>query len=290
MIKMLIDFRRKIARKYPKLRELLLPAWMWYAHQLWLLRNIFSGFRPIDVRIGNDLIFMLPEGHIAEVIWGAGFEKEERSFVEKHLKPGMCVLNIGANAGLYTLIAAKIVGSKGEVHAFEPASINFNRLERNVALNGLNNVILNQMAVSDFSGTLAVLPDPAHPNLDSHYFVQRVKDGKPPEDAIELMACDTIDNYWRNYCGGFLKKVDMIIIDVEGTELEVFKGAQATFDASPNLVMMAECTSKIGEIDALLKTNDFAFFKLGASADSLEKTVLERGNIFAFRQNLRGNE
>lgn len=72
------------------------------------------------------------------------------------------------------------------------------------------------------------------------------------------MTCDTVDNYWRRYCDSDLTKVDMIILDVEG-ELDVFKGAQATLELSPNLIMMAECTSKLDEIEVLLRTNGFKF-------------------------------
>lgn len=268
-----------------KLRRFLSSVWIFVWHMLWLLRNFFLRYRPIEVPVKNEVIRMLPEGHIAELMWGIGFEQNEVAFVANHLKPGMCVLNIGANSGLYTLIAAKIVGSKGEVHAFEPASINFSRLKSNVKLNGLNNVKINQIAVSDFSGTLAVLPDPAHPNLDSHYFVRRVEDGKPPVDAIEIIACDTIDNYWNNYCKENLKKVDMIIVDVEKAELSVFKGASATFNASTNLVMMAECSENLDEIAILLKEHGFQFFEYNEATRMLEEINMKSGNIYILRKN-----
>ena len=88
---MLTDFRRRIAKRFPRLRKFLMPVWMWHGHLLWQLRNIFTGFRSVEITFGNEAIFMLPEGHIAEVIWRYGFEKDERVFVEGQLKPGMCV-------------------------------------------------------------------------------------------------------------------------------------------------------------------------------------------------------
>jgi len=268
-----------------KLRRFLSRVWIFVRHMHWLLRNVFLRYRSIEVPVKNEVIRMLPEGHIAEVMWSVGFEQNERAFVANHLKPGMCVLNIGSNSGLYTLIAAKIVGSKGEVHAFEPASINFSRLKSNVKLNGFNNVKINQIAVLDFSGTVAVLPDPAHLNLDSHYFVRRVEDGKSPVDVIEIIACDTIDNYWRNYCKENLKKIDMIIVDVEGAELSVFKGATATFNAWPDLVMMAECTENLDEIAVLLKEHGFQFFEYNEATTILEEINMKRGNIYTLRKN-----
>lgn len=102
------------------------------------------------------------------------------------------------------------------------------------------------------------------------------------------MTCDTVDNYWRRYCDSDLTKVDMIILDVEG-ELDVFKGAQATLELSPNLIMMAECTSKLDEIEVLLRTNGFKFFKWDNATTMLEEIPMQRGNIFAFRQNISSN-
>ena len=85
---MLINFRRNVAKKFPSLRNLLSPIWVCGRKILWILRNFLSGFSPVEVRVKNDVIRMF-EGHIAEVIWGIGFEQEERNFVEKYLKPGM---------------------------------------------------------------------------------------------------------------------------------------------------------------------------------------------------------
>src|SRR5579863_1784743 len=49
------------------------------------------------------------------------FEKAELRFVERYLQPGMTVFDIGANHGLYSVLASKRIGREGTVHAFEPS-------------------------------------------------------------------------------------------------------------------------------------------------------------------------
>lgn len=285
---MIFHYCQRVVRKIPLLRKALLSLWPAVAvfdHQRWNLRNFISGNRPVKVKIYDDAVFMLPEGHIAEMVWRRDFERPERDFILSYLKSGMRVLNIGANVGLYSLIAGKIAGPKGEIHAFEPASLNFDRLKRNVALNGLNNVRLNQFAVSDFKGALAVMRDPSHPGLDSHFFVQRVDDGKVPDGAIEMIPCDTIDNYWSSCSDSDIKKIDMMIIDVEGAELSVLKGAVSVIGMSKSLIIMVECTENIEEINNFLSTRGFTFFDLDVVNGKLNKIAsIKRGNIFALRQ------
>ena len=275
-------------RKLPLLRKALLflwPAVAEFDHQRWNLRNFILGNRPVKVKIYDNAVFMIPEGHIAEMVWRRDFERPERDFILSSLKPWMRVLNIGANVGLYTLIAGKVVGAQGEVHAFEPASLNFDRLKRNVALNGLNNVRLNQFAVSNFKGALAVMRDPSHPGLDSHFFVQRVDDGKVPEGAVEMIPCDTIDNYWSSFFNSDIKKIDMMIIDVEGAELSVLEGAESVIGMSQSLMIMVECTENLDEINSFLSARGFTFFELDVVNGKLNKIAsIKRGNIFALRQ------
>jgi hypothetical protein len=119
--------------------------------------------------------------------------------------------------------------------------------------------------------------------------IHRIIDEKPPEGVIELMTCDTLDKYWMNISDGVLNKVDMFILDVEGGELEVFKGSLATFELSPNLIMMAECTSNLDNIQALLPIKGFKFFKWNNASSMLKEIFMQLGNILVVRQNITSN-
>ena len=81
-------------------------------------------------------------------------DKLEIDFLTKTIKPGMVVLDIGANIGFYTEIVSKLVGSTGKIHAFEPDSLNFQRLQKKLL--GCSNVNLVQKAVSINSENLKI--------------------------------------------------------------------------------------------------------------------------------------
>ncbi len=68
------------------------------------------------------------------------------------LKPGMVVVDIGANFGYYALIAAQFVGSTGKIYACEPEPNNFRLLLNNIKINGFSNVAPLQIALSNRKG------------------------------------------------------------------------------------------------------------------------------------------
>ncbi len=73
-------------------------------------------------------------------------------FVEKLLRPGDRVLDVGANIGIYTLLCAALVGDTGFVDAFEPAEIPRRRLQENIALNAFANVGVHNVVLSERNG------------------------------------------------------------------------------------------------------------------------------------------
>ena len=72
--------------------------------------------------------------------------------LKKIIKPGMTVLDIGANIGFYSKLFSKLVGAEGRVYSFEPEEENFEYLKKNTK--ECNNVVINKMAVSDKSGKM----------------------------------------------------------------------------------------------------------------------------------------
>ncbi|MBK8793865.1 MAG: FkbM family methyltransferase [Holophaga sp.] len=72
--------------------------------------------------------------------WHGGHAQEESAYFKLFLKPGMVVVDAGANFGELTLIAAKQVGPTGHVYSFEPVPSIFQVLNRNIVANGFNHV------------------------------------------------------------------------------------------------------------------------------------------------------
>jgi len=275
---------RSFGNRHPKLRSAFGPSWQYVTQLLWTLRSKLFGRWPIDFTAGGCTVSMVTEGQIAECVWRGSFEECERDFAAREIKSGMRVLNIGANAGLYTIIASKMVGPDGMVHAFEPSLQNFTLLMKNIELNGCKNVVANNLALWNSQGRLSLNCDPLHPDIDGHFFVRPLSE--MPVDssaAIGIVSCTTLDDYWRDACGGDIKPVDFIVIDVEGAELSVFEGAQQTFEASPSLAMIMECTEHILEVGALLREFGFTYYHWDSDSQRLLPTEIGRGSFVALR-------
>lgn len=87
--------------------------------------------------------------------WLGSFEYDKRRVMEKLVKEGSVVFDLGAHVGFYTLLASVLVGPRGQVFAFEPVSRNLFFLKEHLRLNRVANVTVMEVAVSDRSGEVA---------------------------------------------------------------------------------------------------------------------------------------
>lgn len=267
---------RYIGHRYPRIKRMLLPLWRPFKNGCWFIRNILTRNRPVEVKIDRDAAMLLyPEGQIARFMWGTEFELEERKYIASYLGPGMRVVNVGANVGLYTIMASKLVGNSGNVQAFEPSSITFNRLMRNIHLNDCSNVQAYQVAISDECGKLVLRADPRNAELDGHRFVEKIGLFENRLLATdEVVECSTLDKYLISANGGSILPIDVMIVDVEGSELSVLRGGLKTIAASPNLVLMLECARDQRLVEELLIDAGFKFFRLGIEESSFSRAIL----------------
>lgn len=282
---MILSKIHQFGRRHKIIRTVLNPIWQPFKRIIWVIRNVFFPRSLIKCDAAKVRFIMINEGQIAKNMWTGSFESMERDFAANGIKKGMRVLNIGANAGLYTIIASKMVGPSGEVHAFEPSSKTFELLQKNIELNDCRNVIPNKLALSDFSGKLALNRDPSYPNMDGHFFVSQMSEAASlSSGVIEEIPCATLDEYWQDSCGGEIKPVDFIVIDVEGAEFSVFNGAKRTIAASPDLVMIMECTTQLDVIREFLSEFDFKYYLWDMDSSRLIPSKFERGSFIARRE------
>jgi predicted methyltransferase len=81
----------------------------------WSYKRLQQSATPVAVSLPqNKRMLLNPQGQIAEAIYVDRFERRERELAIKYLKPGMQVIDIGANVGLYSLIAAKFISPEGK--------------------------------------------------------------------------------------------------------------------------------------------------------------------------------
>jgi len=146
------------------------------------------------------------------------YEPFERQFIRKFLGPGMTVVDVGANVGYYTWMAASSVGPRGKVLAVEPGPYAFDRLQRVIRANQLRHVQCRNLALSDTSGHATLyVPKRAEGNYNPS--LSPYLPDMDPVDVITSRLDDVLDEAG---IGG----VDLMKVDVEGHELNVFKGAE----------------------------------------------------------------
>ncbi|AFY80054.1 FkbM family methyltransferase [Oscillatoria acuminata] len=153
---------------------------------------------------------------LAEGDW---FEKE-MEFWRNSIKPGMTVIDVGANIGVYTFSAAQRVGPQGRVIAIEPFSCCIHCLQETIKINQLNQVKICAGAASDNNGTaLLSLSNASELNeIVTHEQAERMK-----LESLETVRCFTLDSLIEKEN---LTQVNFLKIDAEGHELSVLVGSE----------------------------------------------------------------
>lgn len=157
-------------------------------------------------------------------------DREKIAFIRKAVRPGMTVLDVGANIGFYTLLFSKLVGKEGHVIAFEPDPLNFSHLTANTRK--LANVTACQMACAEKSQMLKLYLSDTF-NVDHQTF-----DSGEGRAYVETKSV-SIDDYLTNN-ESHNRKIDFIKVDVQGYDFHVIKGAVRTIEGASSLVMLGE--------------------------------------------------
>ncbi|WP_445636139.1 Methyltransferase FkbM domain-containing protein [Nostoc sp. DSM 114161] len=153
---------------------------------------------------------------ITEQDW---FEKE-MEFWRNTIQPGMTVIDVGANVGVYTFSAALKVGSEGRVLAVEPFSGCVRCLEETCRINQLSWVNVCAGAASDRNGTLKLL---LHHASEINQVISSDAAEDIPSGSFEEVMSFTLDSLIEQEN---IEKVDFIKIDAEGHEMAVLIGSQ----------------------------------------------------------------
>ena len=189
------------------------------------LRNAIFLNRCITVSIDGIPVLLSPQGATAGDIWaGLRCERHEVSFILGALKPGMIFFDVGANAGLFAISAAKKIGGKG-VFAFEPCSSTCDLLKRNLQLNRLAGVNVVQDALGDSvcGGVLQI-------NARGRDGLNTLGKATHPDSKVvgqENVRITTLDVFVKEHN---VPRVDVMKVDIEGAELMMFRGARDLLD------------------------------------------------------------
>jgi FkbM family methyltransferase len=149
---------------------------------------------------------------------------------EQYFRPlkGDVVADVGAHIGIFTLKAAKHIGKKGIVLAFEPEKTNFWILQLNTKVNNLHQVKTFMLGLGEKEKYAQLFLDSANSGGHSLCFHKTQKFCK-----IKLAILDKVV---ENYASG---KLDFLKVDVEGYELNVLKGARKSLTKNSVKVAIA---------------------------------------------------
>lgn len=203
--------------KFSSIKKILLPA--------------VNYFKPEYLEIeGNKFYIDKSDTAVSqELILSGKWEEYETHLFKKNIHRGNVVLDIGAHIGYYTLIAARKVGVKGKVYAFEPDPRNFALLKKNVQQNGYKNVVLVNKAVADKSGNLKLFLN--RDNTGDH----RIYNSFDKRESINITAI-TLDEYFKDKN----KKVDVIKMDIQGSEVKALTGCKKLIKQNKKVKILTE--------------------------------------------------
>jgi FkbM family methyltransferase len=170
-----------------------------------------------------------------EIIRRGMFEPETVRTFAALLTSGMTIMDIGANVGLFTLVAAARVGATGRVYALEPTPELVAHVRVNLELNGLKNVNVHEVAVSDTTGRAILhFAEPDDPGENS------IINAVPGARSLEVPTV-TLDDYVARHG---ISQVDVIKMDIEGAEMPALRGARDLLSDHDSPVLVLECHPK----------------------------------------------
>ena len=232
--------------------------------QIRLVRTLSRYLRPSQsptlcrMSDGTQLALDLGDGLQSDLYYGL-HERVERDLVSSLLSPGAVFFDLGAHVGYYTIAAAQIVGSSGEVHAFEPLPSNATLLEMSIQANGFKNVHLNRIAVSDTTGqvTLQVPTSVAHGREASGF--PTIMGFFQAADSLTV-ATTSVDEY---VTARHLQRLDLIKMDIEAAEVLALRG------------MLKTLTTRQPRL--LCEVNVVRLQDSGFAADAIHKSLFQHG-------------
>jgi FkbM family methyltransferase len=201
----------------------------------WAANAVIRALLPATVRVGGATVHLNPSD---PVISGAllfrVYERDELAFFKANFRPHMNLIDVGANVGLYTAIAASSPGFTGRILSIEPDQESFGYLLRTVASNGAKEVRARVKAVQ-----AAAVERKGMLNLYKN--VENRGDNRIYEDPMlgtgEAVMGDTLDNLCAQYG---MTSANFIKIDVQGAEGRVLAGASRIIERSPECILMSE--------------------------------------------------
>ena len=178
--------------------------------------------QPFRARLPRDLggaafVCDVRDSIAREAFFTGRYEPQETLIFKRLVDPGSVVVDVGANWGYFTLLAAERAGRNGRVFALEPNPALFERLHANVVQNGFGNVTCLAVAAADQRGEMPFIDGGSIGNSGLSRFAPAAA---PPDFFASTVALDAVLD------DAAIERVRLVKIDVEGAESRVLAGMQ----------------------------------------------------------------
>ncbi len=214
--------------------------WDTQDHGIPMRREIWEHFRdqgrfcPVDIPWHHDTkLRMILSNDVSQQLFVAGcLEPNEMAFLDRFLKTGMHVIDIGANEGCYTVLCGAKVGKEGKVWSFEPSPREFAVLKANADLNPELNITCFPMALGNKNGTAKLrIAEGIHAGQNTlgqfSYAINELDSATVSLRRLDHLLLETKP-----------ERVDLIKVDVEGAEGLVLDGATKTLDKFRPVILL----------------------------------------------------
>jgi FkbM family methyltransferase len=215
-----------------------------------------------------------------EIFWKGlegGWEKQSFMLWIKLCKRAHTILDIGANTGIFALIAGA-VNPKAKIIAFEPVERVYQKLEQNIALNNTFNITPVKKALSDADGKAIIYDD-----HNEHIYSVTVNKSLRSEGAgafpveIDIMKLST---YIRSNDIG---RIDLVKIDVETHEPEVLEGMEEYLDMFRPAMLVEVLSDETGSrIEKLVSGKNYLFFNIDETHGPRKVSKITASNSFNY--------
>jgi FkbM family methyltransferase len=177
-----------------------------------------------------------------KMLWTGTHEPAVQQALVRCLSPGDAFWDIGAHVGFFSLLASRIVGSHGAVHAFEPIEENRVRLSVAIEENSARNIVVHAMAVGATSGVATMFGGGT--TFTGSLVGPESREGL--ERTVQMSSLDDL--------AAHLQQPTLLKIDVEGAELGVLSGGSRLFaDAGPAIVLELHDPDLLSDMRRILR-------------------------------------
>jgi FkbM family methyltransferase len=220
--------------------------WSFGKVRLYQLCDRYISWMPyqttVHTRFGDRMEVELPDLLSRTIYMTGRWEPLITEYIRTSLKQGDTFVDVGANIGYYSLVASRIVGSHGKVIAVEASPTNYERMLRNLSLNGARNVRTINAAAAGCRGELPLYFGPPHNRGHSTTVTSLAN-----QEGLQLekmVPADTLDQLIGK---DDLMRARLIKIDVEGAERTVL---------APVFSSLRDFSGSMAAQKALLDAND----------------------------------